>query len=284
MARELHSVIPRSVTQFGKEENNRGMRQRKERIARSEARRQQTSAHPHGMPSLVLIPGLLCDETLWRDQIAALENYSEIAIADITQQSTISDMAAAVLENAPEQFSLVGFSLGSQVALQIMNIARHRVKQLALLSATHGGLLPAAEAGIHHAVQMIEQGRFEQYLTEAYPTYFAVRGAVDTSFKLTFVRMARAVGEEVAVRQMRALLAIRAPFPNLDRIDCPTVIIGGRDDRRTTPEAHRRLAKEIPGSKLVIIDGAAHFTPIEQPGKVADLLRDWITQQLEEEN
>lgn len=231
------------------------------------------------MSQLILIPGLLCDERLWRDQVAVLENYAEITVADVTQQSTITEMAATVLESAHDRFSLAGFSLGSQVALQIMNMAKQRVERLALLSATHGGLLPVAQAGIRDAIGMIEEGRFEQYLNEAYPTYFAVRGANDGAFKLTFMRMARAVGQQAGLQQMRALLAIRNAFSSLDQIDCPTVIIGGRDDRRTTPEAHRQLAEEIPGSRLVMIDRAAHFTPIEQPGQVADALRDWIIDQ-----
>lgn len=231
------------------------------------------------MSQLILIPGLLCDERLWRDQVAVLENYAEITVADVTQQSTITEMAATVLESAHDRFSLAGFSLGSQVALQIMNMAKQRVERLALLSATHGGLLPVAQAGIRDAIGMIEEGRFEQYLNEAYPTYFAVRGANDGAFKLTFMRMARAVGQQAGLQQMRALLAIRNAFSSLDQIDCPTVIIGGRDDRRTTPEAHRQLAEEIPGSRLVMIDRAAHFTPIERPGQVADALRDWIIDQ-----
>jgi pimeloyl-ACP methyl ester carboxylesterase len=227
---------------------------------------------------MILIPGLLCDRELWRDQIAALENYSEIVVADITQQSTISEMAAAVLEKAPPQFSLVGFSLGSQVALEIMTVARDRVKRLALLSATRGGLLPAAEVAIHDALEMIERGRFEQYLAEVYPSYFAVHGARTVVLKSTFESMAHRVGEQAGLRQMRALLAIRGAFMNLHSIDCPTVVIAGRHDRRTTPEAHQRLAEEIPGSRLAIIDGAAHFTPIEQPRKVAEILRDWLIQ------
>ncbi|MFZ0200553.1 MAG: alpha/beta fold hydrolase [Candidatus Sulfotelmatobacter sp.] len=229
------------------------------------------------MPSLILIPGLLCDRRLWAAQIESLKSQAKITVADITEQSTVAEMAADVLANAPEHFCLAGFSLGSQVALQIMKLARDRVQRLALLSATHGGLLPAAEAAIRHAVEMIEEGRFDQYLHDAYPSYFAAHGAGAAVLKNVFATMAHAVGEEAGLRQMQALLAIRAPFTNLDRIDCSTVIIGGRADHRTTPEAHRQLAAEIPGSKLLIIDGAAHFTPIEQPGKVSDALRDWMT-------
>jgi len=76
---------------------------------------------------------------LWSDQIATLERCADITVADITQHAAISEMAAAALEKSPKHFSLVGFSLGSQVALEIMRVSKDRVERLALLSATHGG-------------------------------------------------------------------------------------------------------------------------------------------------
>jgi pimeloyl-ACP methyl ester carboxylesterase len=100
------------------------------------------------MRSLVLIPGLLCDHRLWNSQVVSLSGSAEILIADVTEQKTVSEMAAAVVEKAPEHFSLAGFSLGSQVALEIMRTSSHRVDRLALLSATRGGLLPAVETAI----------------------------------------------------------------------------------------------------------------------------------------
>ncbi len=75
---------------------------------------------------------------------------------------------------------------------------------------------------------------------------------------------------------MRALLAIGAPFEHLEQIRCATIIIGGRDDVRTTPVAHEALAREIPESDLVIIDHAAHFTPLERQEVVTSVLRDWL--------
>jgi pimeloyl-ACP methyl ester carboxylesterase len=54
------------------------------------------------------------------------------------------------------------------------------------------------------------------------------------------------------------------------------VIVAGREDRRTTPECHEALARDIPGSELVIVDDAAHFTPLEQPGIVTRVMREWM--------
>lgn len=229
------------------------------------------------MPALVLIPGLLCNGRLWGGQIAALKSYAEICVADITQQSTISDMATAVLNQSPQHFGLAGFSLGSQVALEIMRVCRERVECLALLSATHGGLLPAAETAIRRAVEVIERESLDHYLDEAYPTYVAPRRAEDESLKRIFIEMAHSVGKEAGLRQMRALLAIKTPFSNLDQIRCPTLILGGSEDRRTTPDAHQLLAQEIPAAKLMIIAEAGHFTPVEQPQVVSEALQRWLT-------
>ena len=228
------------------------------------------------MSSLVLIPGLLCDQRLWRDQAADLASLADITIVDITRQSTISEMASTILNESAEHFSLAGFSLGSQVALEIMNAQPKRVERLALLSATHGGLLPSAQVAICHAITTIEEEGLDHYLEEAYPTYVAAMRLQDQALKRTFVDMAHAVGKDSGLRQMHALLAIKSPFLNLDRIQCPTVILAGGEDRRTTPLAHRLLQKEIPGSELVFVEDAGHFTPIEQPEVVTNVLRHWM--------
>jgi pimeloyl-ACP methyl ester carboxylesterase len=228
------------------------------------------------MISLVLIPGVLCDERLFAHQIADLGSYATISVANITQQNSVEEMARAVLAAAPERFCLAGFSLGSQVALEIMQIAGDRVERLALLSATHGGLLPASEAAFRKALEPIEHGGFQQYLDDVFPRYFTERDAQNPDLKRIFMDMAHAVGQEAGLRQMRALLGLRAPFQNLDRIRCRTFIIGGAEDHRTTYEAHQILAQEIAGSKLVKIDDSAHFTTLEQPAVVSEALLRWL--------
>jgi len=228
------------------------------------------------MPALVLIPGLLCDQRLWNSQIQVLKEYVDITVADITEQDTISAMAEAVLEHAPGNFSLAGFSLGSQVALEIMRVASGRVTRLALLSATQGGVPPAVDAALQQAIQQLEQGHFKEYFDTAYSTYVSPSKNQDPILKATFINMARAVGREAALRQMHALRAINGPIMNLGEIRCQTAVIGGKEDRRTTPEAQEQLARGIPGAELVIVENAGHFAPLEQPGEVSEALERWI--------
>ena len=80
--------------------------------------------------TVFLLPGLLCDETIWADQRAALGN---IIIPNFRHVNSIEAMAKLVLDQAPERFSVAGHSMGGRVALEVYRMAPDRVQRLALL-------------------------------------------------------------------------------------------------------------------------------------------------------
>src|ERR1700758_5563269 len=110
------------------------------------------------MKKLVLIPGLLCNSRLWSAQIEALSAHADIYVPEIVGQTTIERIASSILDSIRGRFSLAGFSLGSQVALQIMELAANRIDRLALLSATHGGLLSPGPEDLRQRNLTIERG------------------------------------------------------------------------------------------------------------------------------
>jgi pimeloyl-ACP methyl ester carboxylesterase len=84
-------------------------------------------------PALILIPGLLCDATVWKEQIEAFASTHEVIVPMLDGLDSIPGMAAAVLERAPPEFSLAGHSLGGRIALEAIRQAPARVTRLALL-------------------------------------------------------------------------------------------------------------------------------------------------------
>lgn len=54
----------------------------------------------------------------------------------------------------------------------------------------------------------------------------------------------------------------------LGRIEAPTLIVVGDDDRATPPEKARSIHEGIPGSRLVVIPGAGHTATVEEPAAV----------------
>ena len=65
-------------------------------------------------------------------------------------------------------------------------------------------------------------------------------------------------------------------YAALPRIVCPTLVIGGTDDRIVTGEASREIAGQIPGSELYLYEGLGHGLYEEAPdwlARVADFCR-----------
>ena len=72
-------------------------------------------------------------------------------------------------------------------------------------------------------------------------------------------------------------LAERPNFtPLLPQIDCPTLLIVGRQDAISTAAEMNAMARAIPGSRIVEIDGAGHVTPLEAPGEVSRAMGEFL--------
>jgi pimeloyl-ACP methyl ester carboxylesterase len=226
--------------------------------------------------ALVLLPGLLCDRRLWVQQIAGLADFARSSVIDLSTCDSVEKMADDVLHRGPERFALAGFSMGGCVALEILARAPERVQCLALLSTRAAGLLPAVRQHYEEVISNLEAGGMDAYLADAFPKYVAPEKVRDEGIRQTFFAMGRDLGTEVAVRQMRALLAYPGFRGALNQIACQTVLICGAEDQRTPGGVHREMAAAIPGAQLTVIAKSGHFTPLEQPAAVTEALRCWL--------
>src|SRR5665213_2333631 len=76
---------------------------------------------------LLLLSGLLCDETIWADIPERLAEIADVRIVSFRGYSSIGAMAAHALDGAPERFAVAGHSMGGRVALEIVRLAPDRV-------------------------------------------------------------------------------------------------------------------------------------------------------------
>jgi pimeloyl-ACP methyl ester carboxylesterase len=58
----------------------------------------------------------------------------------------------------------------------------------------------------------------------------------------------------------------------LERVHVPTTIVTGDRDILTPPATAERMHRAIPGSRLVLIRGGTHYTPVEYPAILQDEL------------
>ncbi|WP_417210320.1 alpha/beta fold hydrolase [Antarctobacter sp.] len=224
------------------------------------------------LPQLILVPGLLNDADLWREQVAALSDVARPEVADITQSETLAALAEDVLARAEVRFALAGFSLGGIVALEIMRRAPERVSHLALLDTTP---LPDDPDRAAERARLVATARshdkFHGFGERMLRSYLAPENLKNAAMADRVRAMTKRLGPDVFIRQS----GIDRPDSraSLGSITCPTLILCGEHDAWTPATVHRDMAVAIPNSQLVIVPGSGHLTPIEQPAAVSRALR-----------
>ena len=61
-------------------------------------------------------------------------------------------------------------------------------------------------------------------------------------------------------------------LPDLAAISAPTLVIAAAEDPATPPEHGERIAANVPGARLVIVDDARHLATVERPQAMTDLI------------
>lgn len=226
--------------------------------------------------ALVLLPGLLCDARLWRDQAADLADIAETRIADLTRDDTITAMAERVLDAAPPRFALAALSMGGYVAFEIMRRAPERVSRLALFDTSAAADGPEQTARRKAALRSMKLGRFAGVTDRFLPQLIhesRVHGPVGAEVKA----MAARVGADAFRRQQQAIIARPDSLPGLGAIRVPSLVAVGDGDRVTPLAQAEAIQRAIPGSRLHVFAACGHLPPLELPAETSALLRDFLS-------
>ena len=233
------------------------------------------------MTSLVLVPGLMCDETVWKVQIQALSGVAECQVADHGSLDSLAAMASAILGHAPPRFALAGHSMGGRVAFEVFRQAPERVERLAIMDANYKPLAAGAggEEEAAGRYRMLEKARAEGVRAMAAEW---VQGMVhpgrksDSALITAIIDMFERKTAETFEAQIRALLNRPDAGPLLEQIGVPTLILCGREDAWSSPSVHQEMAARIPRSELVIVPQSGHMVTMERPDEVSEAMRAWL--------
>ncbi|QHN20119.1 alpha/beta fold hydrolase [Gordonia amarae] len=220
---------------------------------------------------MVFVPALGADERLWQPVIDRLGDGVRAHVLR-GNGASIADMADDILARAPREFYLAGISMGGYVSLDIALRGTGRVRGLALVNTSAIAAPEDKRQNSLGLIDMIGSGGFEQAAD-------LVSGAVAPhrpDVVETAGSMVRTLGADVLRDQQLAVLDRRDRRAELDTIDVPTVILVGSADTIIPPELGAELAAGIAGAELVSVDGAGHFSPLEDPAAVAAALTAWL--------
>lgn len=227
--------------------------------------------------SLVMLPGMMCDQRMWAAQLAALSGQVDISVGDITGFESMAEIAASVLEQAPEKFALAGLSMGGIVAMEMWRQQPQRIQRLALLDTNFRADAPHRQEMRDRQILEARQGNLQTLLCdELKPNYLALEHRDNLQLLDELLQMGMDLGEEVFVRQSLALRNRIDSSASLATINCPTLILCGDEDLLCPPEIHREMAALIKGARLDVVPSCGHLSTMEQSDYVNAALSDWL--------
>lgn len=224
---------------------------------------------------LLLLSGLLCDETIWADIPERLGDVADVRVVSFRGFSSIAAMAQHVLTETCDEFTAAGHSMGGRVALEVLRAAPQRVRGLALLNtgvhAVRDGELQSRSRLLRLAY---EQG-MAALAAEWLPPLMAGSARMTELMPRLMAMVERSTPESYA-GQINALLNRPEALPVLPTIAVPTLLLSGSEDAWSPISQHETMRRRIPHATLFEVHGAGHMAPIERPDAVAVALREWL--------
>ena len=231
-------------------------------------------------PTVVMLPGLLCDAAVWAAQERALAD-ADCVVPDYGLASSLPAMARLVLEQVrARRLHVVGHSMGGRVAFEMARLAPARIERIALLDTGYEprDAGPAGQAEERNRLALLqvarERGMREMGLQWARGMVHPAR--VGTPVFEDILAMIERKSPAVFEAQIRALLARPDARPVLESLRCPTLLLCGREDAWSPLTRHQQMHAILPGSELVVVEDSGHMTTMEQPEAVNAALRRWM--------
>jgi pimeloyl-ACP methyl ester carboxylesterase len=176
-------------------------------------------------------------------------------------------MAAAKVEKA----HVVGHSMGTIIATHFAAHEPNAVKSLALL----GPLLAPPDQARANLKARAAKARAEgmQGIADA-----LVQSSLSSETRakrhaaVAFVRESlMAQDPDGYARSCEALAEMQAA--DASKITCPTLLVTGDEDVVAPPQSVRMMGQKIAGSRVEILRGCGHWTPVEKPDECIALLK-----------
>ncbi|NUP75782.1 MAG: alpha/beta fold hydrolase [Sinomonas sp.] len=241
---------------------------------------------------IVLLHGVGLDSSMWDRllvngalgvtgrEVLALDLPGHGGQPPLRRPTTLSEMADDVARRLPPKAHLIGFSLGALVAQELAARMPERVLSLVCVSS----VCQRTEEEAAAVARRLEtaRGDFAASAEAAVERWFPKSSSVSPhQVKPEQIERIRNV---LLANDRESYLHAYEVFATGDRdaakalplITAPTLAITGSDDPGSTPAMTLRLSQLVPGASALIVEGARHMLPVEQPEQLARLITEFI--------
>jgi pimeloyl-[acyl-carrier protein] methyl ester esterase len=227
-------------------------------------------------PDLVLLHGWGLNVRVWDGLVQELRGRFRLIAVDLPGhgrspwtpgRNTPAEQAwllHSTLTPISNRYSLLGWSLGGQIALDLAAAMPAQIDKLVLV-ATTPRFVAAADWPYGMKLEVITKmatqlrGDYQQTVRDFLD--LQVRGSMDGTNVVEQMRHALSVHGEAKPEALEAglnTLATSDLRPTVPHVRTPTLVIAGQNDRITAPGASRVLAAALPDARYVEMRRAAH--------------------------
>lgn len=241
-----------------------------------------------GLP-LVFVHGFALNRTMWDPQVTALvaecrcvaidlRGHGESASHGPYSIDRYADDIVAVLDTLQiARAVIVGLSLGGYVAFALWRRHRDRVRAFVLADTR---ATPDDEETIERRRSLIELARAEGSTAVANLQIPALVGKTTRDRRPDIYdavhRMVAQAPPAGIIGACEAMIARPDSTALCTTIDVPTLVVVGDEDVITPPKDCRRLAEQIPASRVEVLHQAGHLSNVERPAAFNTVLSEFL--------
>ncbi len=225
-----------------------------------------------GTRDLVMIPGLVLGLKGLRGSGASLALSYRLFAKDrrvwffdhpdplpehVTVKELADDLAAAMRAVGVERAEVLGVSQGGMIAQVLAVDFPEKVEKL-ILAVTAPSANETARECVEDGIRMAEGGDHKSLMIDtAEKSYSQAKLKSYRKLYPVLGMVGKPKSYERFLANARAILGFDATG-DLGKIACPTLILGGEEDKIVGAEASRELHERIPGSRLYLYPGLGH--------------------------
>ena len=225
-------------------------------------------------------------EKKFRVQVMALPGYGDDGESGACVPYTLERIADMLAAGAPRHCSVVGWSLGAQVALTWAQRAPKQVNRLALIGATP---CYTQRADWPHGVKPAVMRQFAAQIKRDCPSVLRRFVALQSLGDAHAVRVAHQLRTALFTHPLPSQAVLEAGLEILRVTDLrallpsirqPALMLHGEHDAVTPCAAGQALTEALPHARFHKIAGAGHAPFLSDPNAVASLLHEFLNESI----
>ena len=228
-------------------------------------------------PSVVLIPGMMCNEDIFSHQINVLEKVFNVIVIEFNEHRDIELGVKNLASNLPNKFHLLGHSMGGIIAMELVKQHSKRVLSLALLNTNPYKEKEEVKDRRNKILKELDALDLISLMRSNYISrYFPDDCRNKNKLIQQCVDMASKLDKKVFYNQSVALRDRKDQTSILENVDCKTLILCGERDQLCPVSYHSDMNKMIKSSDLIVLEGVGHMPMLECPQKLNNYLKNFF--------